>query len=316
MAACKSATPYAAKVNGEVLSKSGLDNELNAIRGNAKYFALLKQAQVPVDGEGDGTFNSQFVATILSRRIFIELIHQEVERRKLTITKKNLADARTEIIGQIGDETIFDAFPESFQTEIVRTTAEVLVLQRALVDTSDANLRRYYDDHLEQFESVCAAHILVATEDEADAIETTLAKAKDKKATFADLAKEKSTDTGSGANGGDLGCAAPGGYVAEFKDAVRTQKIGVIGEPVKTQFGYHIIRVDSREDAKPFDEVTDQVRTAITESGQDAFTEFLREASTEAEIEVNPRYGTYDTTGESPQVVPPKAPAAGSDSGN
>jgi parvulin-like peptidyl-prolyl isomerase len=309
-AACKSATPYAAKVNGVVVSKSELEAELNAIRGNKKYFEALKQNNIPVEGTGDGTFNSQFVARILTRRIYFALIHQEFARRKLNVTQKNLDEAKKQIVSEIGDPRVFDAFPSTYKTELLRLNAEVEKLATALADTSDANLRKYYDDHKEQFENVCAVHILVETKAEADEIEKSLAKAKDKKAEFANLAKTKSKDTGSGANGGELGCNPPSTYVAEFKDAVRTQKIGAIGQPVKTQFGYHIIRVDSREAAKPFAEVEEQVRSAITDSQQGAFTQFLNNASTKAKVEVNPRYGTYDKSGDSPQIVPPKSPDA------
>ncbi|HUR77505.1 MAG TPA: peptidylprolyl isomerase [Acidimicrobiales bacterium] len=314
VAACKSAAPYAAKVNGIVLSKAGLDAELDAIRGNKQYLKALKDANVPVDGPGDNakTFGSQFVARILTRRIFLELVHQEVVRRKLKVAKKDLKVARDQLVASVGDENLLDDFPKPYYNEIRRTTAEVYVLQNALADTSDKNLRKYYDEHTEQFETVCAAHILVAAKPDADKIVKDLAKAKDKAAAFAELAKTKSTDTGSGANGGDLGCNPPSTYVAEFKDAVRTQKIGVIGQPVKTQFGFHVIRVDSREAAKPFAEVEEQVRSAITDSQQGPFTEFIVNASTKAKVEVNPRYGSFDKSGQQPEVVPPKSPSAGS----
>jgi hypothetical protein len=72
-----------------------------------------------------------------------------------------------------------------------------------------------------------------------------------------------------------------------------------------------VIRVDSREEAKPFAEVKEQVKSAITDSQQGPFNEFLTSASNKAKIEVNPRYGKFDTSGESPEVVPPKAPTAG-----
>jgi parvulin-like peptidyl-prolyl isomerase len=197
---------------------------------------------------------------------------------------------------------------------LIQTNAEVDVLQSSLANTSTANLKAYYTAHIDQFENVCAAHILVDTKAQADSIEKQLAKAKDKNATFADIAKKSSKDTGSGAKGGDLGCAAPSNYVAEFKDAVRTQKIGVIGQPVKSQFGYHIIRVDSRDAAKPFDEVKDQVKSAITDQQQGPFNEFLTNASSKAKVEVNPRYGSYDKTGQQPEVVPPKTPDAATNS--
>lgn len=310
--ACKSATPYAAKVNGVVLSKSGLEDEIDAMRGNEKYWEALRANNVPVDGPGGNTAttSSQFVARILTRRIYFELVRQEIERRKLKVTKADLDLAREQLVSQIGDQEVVDAFPKSYVAEIERTTADVYVLQQALADTSDANLRRYYNDHIEQFESVCAAHILVETKAQADTIVKDLAKARDKKAAFADTAKKKSTDTGSGANGGDLGCAPPTTYVAEFKEAVRTQKLGVIGQPVKTNFGYHVIRVDSRAAAKPFSEVKEEVRSTLTDSEQGAFTQWLTEVSTKADIEVNPRYGTFDTSGQAPEVVPPKTPDA------
>ncbi|MEY2399311.1 MAG: peptidyl-prolyl cis-trans isomerase [Actinomycetota bacterium] len=307
--ACKSATPYAAKVNGVTLTRSGLDNELNAIRGNKKYLAALEQ-QVTVKGTGADTFDAQFVAQVLNRRIYLELIHQEVVRRKLKITAADLAAAREQLVSSIGDPAVIDAFPKAYYNEIRRTTAEVTALQNALADTGDANLRKYYDEHRDNFEKACAAHILVDTKAEADSIEKDLAKAADKKATFAEIAKAKSKDTGSGANGGDLGCASPSGYVQEFKDAVRAQKIGEIGPPVKTQFGYHIIRVDSRDPAPPFEQVKEQVKAAITDTQQGPFTDFLDKAGSSAKIEVNPRYGKFDKSGQSPHVVPPKSPDA------
>jgi hypothetical protein len=309
-AACKSSEPYAAKVNGATVSKADLDDELNAIRSNTKYRQQLEQNQVPVAGTGDGTFNSAFAARILTRRIYFELVHEEFVRRKLKVGSSALNLARQEVESSIGGPSVLGAFPKSYQTWLIHTNAEVYVLQNAMANTSEANLRAYYDAHKEQFESVCAAHILVETKAQADAIEKQLAKAKDKNATFADIAKKDSKDAQSGAQGGDLGCAAPSNYVAEFKDAVRTQKVGVIGQPVKTQFGYHIIRVDGREPAKPFDEVKEDVRAAITDGQQGPFNEFLTQASTKAKVEVNPRYGTYDTSGQQPEVVPPKAPDA------
>lgn len=312
-AACKSAEPYAAKVNGATLSKSALDDELNAIRGNAKYRDALKQSGVEVLGQGDNTFDAAFVARVLTRRIYLQLVHAEVVKRKLEVKKSDLEEAHQQLLSSVGDETVLDKFPKKYLEEIERTTAEVSILQNALADTSDKSLRAYYDSNKEQYEEACAAHILVETKAEADAIEKTLDKASDKKAKFAEEAKAKSKDPGSGANGGDLGCASPANYVAEFKDAVRTQEIGVIGDPVKTQFGYHIIRVDSRKTPE-FSEVKAKIKEDITSSQQGPFNTFLQKASSGAKVEVNPRYGKFDKSGESPQVTPPKSPdAAGSD---
>ena len=92
-----------------------------------------------------------------------------------------------------------------------------------------------------------ARHILVEKEADAKAIIAQLKKG----AKFEDLAKKQSKDPGSAANGGDLGWANPAGYVPEFADAMKKLAKGdVTPEPVKTQFGYHVIRVDDIRDAK------------------------------------------------------------------
>ncbi len=87
-------------------------------------------------------------------------------------------------------------------------------------------------------------HILVATEEEANDVINALNSGE----SFANLAKSVSTDTGSGANGGELGWAPVTNYVKEFQDAVKAAEIGANVGPIKTQFGYHIIQVRARED--------------------------------------------------------------------
>jgi parvulin-like peptidyl-prolyl isomerase len=103
---------------------------------------------------------------------------------------------------------------------------------------------------------VDARHILVATEEEA---QDTLAalKAGD---SFSDLAKAISTDTGSGANGGELGWAPISQYVTEFADAAKTAPIGELVGPVKSQFGYHIIQVRASEEREMDDSQLETAR--------------------------------------------------------
>ena len=103
---------------------------------------------------------------------------------------------------------------------------------------------------------------------------------------FGKLAKENSKDTGSGAKGGDLGWNPPSFYVAEFAAAAMSQEIGEIGEPVKTEFGYHIIQVIDRQE-RPLTEAA-----LSTKREKSAFTEWLAEtraAGTEADTII-----TYD----------------------
>jgi peptidyl-prolyl cis-trans isomerase C len=111
-------------------------------------------------------------------------------------------------------------------------------------------------------EEVNARHILVKTEDEAKAIIADLKKNAD----FAKLAKEKSTDTGSGANGGELGWFKKADMVGEFAEAAFKLKKGeVTAAPVKTQFGFHVIKLEDRRPAKPptFEDMEDELRTQM-----------------------------------------------------
>ncbi len=120
-----------------------------------------------------------------------------------------------------------------------------------------------------------ARHILVEKEDEAKAL---IAQIKGG-AKFDELAKKHSKDPGSGANGGDLDFAKPDSYVPEFGQAMTKLKKGEMTElPVKSQFGFHIIRLDdTREAAFPaFDDVKGQIRQRLEQVTMQAFQEELR----------------------------------------
>jgi peptidyl-prolyl cis-trans isomerase C len=120
-----------------------------------------------------------------------------------------------------------------------------------------------------------AAHILVEKEDEAkDLIKQIKAGAK-----FDDLAKKHSKDPGSGANGGDLDFAKPDAYVPEFSKAMTTLKKGEMTEtPVKSQFGFHIIRLDDTREAQfpGFDDVKGQIKQRLEQVKVQQFQEGLR----------------------------------------
>ncbi|MBF6631039.1 MAG: peptidylprolyl isomerase [Comamonas sp.] len=120
-----------------------------------------------------------------------------------------------------------------------------------------------------------ASHILVESEDRAKAI---IAEVKAGKK-FADIAKKESKDPGSGAQGGDLGWASPANYVPEFTEAmVQLKKGGMTAAPVKSQFGWHIIRVDDLRDAElpALDDVKPQIAEQLEQQKMMQFQEELR----------------------------------------
>ena len=132
---------------------------------------------------------------------------------------------------------------------------------------TDAALQKAYDDRFKDAKPQTeynAAHILVATEEEANKLKEELAGGAD----FAELAKAHSTDTGSGANGGDLGWFGLGMMVKPFEEAVVGAKVGEVTGPVKTDFGYHLILVkETRIAEKP---TLDQMRDELAQEVENA----------------------------------------------
>ena len=135
------------------------------------------------------------------------------------------------------DDTIKNFKTENISEKTIRSVYEGQLLRQKLSDEITKDTPRTE-------EQVWARHILVETEAEANTVYELLKKGED----FATVAKEHSKDTGSGANGGDLDWFGKGAMVAEFETAAFSQKVGEIGKPVKSQFGYHIIQVLGHED--------------------------------------------------------------------
>ena len=146
---------------------------------------------------------------------------------------------------------------------------------------TDAALQKAYDDRFKDAAPQTeynAAHILVATQEEADAIKAELAGGAD----FAELAKAKSTDTGSGANGGDLGWFGLGMMVKPFEDAVIAAKVGEVTGPIQTDFGFHLILVkETRVAEKPtLDQLRDELAAEVENAAINAKIEELTKGAT------------------------------------
>jgi parvulin-like peptidyl-prolyl isomerase len=186
---------------------------------------------------------------------------------------------------------------------IRKYAVQLLIQEQIDVELADQVVTPTEEDAQQELEEfplewteVCAAHILVATADEAAEVESRLAGGED----FAVVATEVSTDPGSGANGGDLGCSPPSQYVAEFAEATMAAEIGVPTEPIETQFGFHIIKVESRTTAEPdvvLDYLAGRARAEVVD------TWFLNVIET-AEVTVDQATGTW-VIDPSPQVQAP-----------
>lgn len=189
---------------------------------------------------------------------------------------------------------------------------------------SDADAHKIYDDQvklLKPEEEVSARHILVATEDEAKALKEKL----DKGADFAQLAKESSKDPGSKDDGGNLGYFGHGQMVPQFEDIVFKLKKGEVSDPVKTQFGWHLVKLEDRRTKQPpaFEIVKDRIvqslllqkaqQTAVSLRGKskiDIVDPEIKKAvdARNAMIQNQAKSTPADASKEAPKEAPAEAP--------
>ena len=174
---------------------------------------------------------------------------------------------------------------ESISKEVITSMAINKIL--ADITVTDDEVKKYYEDNKEAFgqpATVSARHILVATEEEAKKAKEEIS---GEKISFGDAAMKYSTCP-SNQQGGNLGEFSKGMMVPEFEEAAFAAEIGVVTEPVKTQFGYHLILVDARNEAsiKSFDEVKDGVLNQLVQQNQHAkYDQMLKELENKYGVE-------------------------------
>jgi peptidyl-prolyl cis-trans isomerase C len=232
-----------AVVNGKPVPKARVDTIVTQVQKQA----AARNQQVPPDLE----------KMVRDKVVTDEILSQEAERRGLASS----ADFKA-------------------QMELARQGILIGLLSQDLDKTtkiSDADVQKEYDKFKAQASGTeyKARHILVEKEEEAKAILAQLKAG----AKFEDLAKKNSKDPGSAPNGGELDFASPSSYVPEFSQAMTALKKGETTEtPVKTQFGYHIIRLDDTRPAQfpPLADVKPQIQQRLAQQKAAAFRDELR----------------------------------------
>jgi peptidyl-prolyl cis-trans isomerase C len=230
-------------VNGKAVPKARAD-------------ALIKDVQAQAAAQGK-QLPPDLDQRVRDKLVMDEIFTQEAEKRGLASTadyKAHMEQARQTVL------------TEALRSDYMKKNP-----------VADADIHAEYDKFKAQSAGTeyRASHILVEKEDEAKALITQIKAG----ANFAELAKKNSKDPGSGANGGDLDFAAASSYVPEFSQAlVKLKKGEMTDEPVKTQFGYHIIRLDDTREAQfpPFDDVKGQLRQRIEQQKLAAYIEEIR----------------------------------------
>ncbi len=217
----------------------------------------------------------------------VEALSQQLARSGRPVTPEIQAQIREEVIArevfmQEAEKLGLSATDDfKVQMELAR---QAILIRELFADyqkknpVTDADLKAEYDKFVAANggKEYKARHILVEKEDEAKAIIASLKKG----GKFEDIAKKQSKDAGSGANGGDLDWANPSSYVPEFSEAMaKLGKGQTTDTPVKTQFGYHVIRVDDIRTATlpPFEELKPQIAQQMQQQKLAAFQQGLRD---------------------------------------
>ncbi|HEY0490681.1 MAG TPA: peptidylprolyl isomerase [Telluria sp.] len=241
---------------------------------------LVAMAAAPAFAQNVATVNGKPIPAAKVDQIVKQVVAQgkQADSPQLREAIKKDLIAR-EVMIQEADKQGFGTRAEVKQA--LENARQSIVINAMLADyvrknpVKDAEAKAEYDKYKAQMgdKEYHARHILVATEDEAKAI---IAKLKGG-AKFEELAKQSSKD-GSAANGGDLGWASPASYVPEFsKGMVALQKGAISETPVRTQHGFHVIKLEETRAAKipPFEEVKQQVNESLQQRKLQAFREEL-----------------------------------------
>lgn len=313
LSACSSggSSSAAATINGKEISDSDFRSMLEMFVEHPNYAEALIGKPASTSGS-EAKVDSAFAAEVLGLVILFELIDQEAANRSLVVAETDLANVTESFPAEV--MAILDEIPTKDSQQFIRWNAQLQLIRDHVAaelggtdePISDDEIKAFYHENQELFnDQVCAHHILVDTEDEA----LTLIDQLEADGDIEELARDFSTDPSAAQNGGDLGCSSPSRYVPEFADAISTGEVGAVLGPVQTDFGYHVIRVDSR--GVSLEDATDDIRANLEsqrEAGpQAAFAEAIQNLVDASTITVNAKYGRWDASFGG--VVPPEGPS-------
>ena len=305
---CSAVNPTALTVNSWSLSDSDFQSQLEAF---SNVYASSGGASQLKSADGN-SWATSYTAAFLNDQLNLQLAKVGVADRGLTVTDADRANAKTLLEQNFtsgSGGSVFGQLPVSYQQTLIDGVAAQNVLGAAVVAEAqtDEGLRKLYEATKDQYadDLVCASHILVlagsgssnTTPTDAQ-YATALTSIKDIQSqvkgtsNFASVAAVKSQDTGSAQAGGALPCSPKGTFVTEFDNAAWSQPIGVVGEPVKTKFGYHLILVTARGQLT-FEQLKDSLKQSVVDNAEAIVSAELVRIAATAKVSVNGRYGQF-----------------------
>jgi peptidyl-prolyl cis-trans isomerase C len=292
-----SSIDVAAKVNGVPISTLELNRHFQA------------HVQVPYSAVQEDPRAKEVLRRILDNLIDRELLLQHSKSLKMAVAPQQVDTQMQQLMQRFSSQEAFEQAltAQNLTLDAVKKDVESQLLRQQLVkkeildkvNVSAREVQNFYDKNKNKYveeEQVRARHILIRVPPEVSPADDAKLKGKadealkraNKGEDFAALAKELSDD-GSKENGGDLGFFPRGRMVAAFEEAAFALQPGQTSEVVRTQFGYHIIKVEERKAGRalPFDEAKGQVQEDLTrEQTFERYQQYVAGLRTKAKVEV------------------------------
>lgn len=303
---CGKTNKPVATVNGEAITLGNYEKLLSLNKSSMEAYYGSDIWSTKVSSDNNKTYKDTLKEMVLDTMITSEVVYQQAKKDKVLPTDKEVQeqiDSFKESIKkdedyqkQLKDMGINDEFLKfQFTRDLANSNLKAKFEKDAKI--SDDEMKKYYEKNKKDYytNTVTASHILLKTIDDNGKELSDKKKAEAKKKAeealkkvkngedFAEVAKEYSQDTSNASNGGELGTFGKGQMVKEFEDAAFSMKPGEISDLVKTQYGYHIIKVTDRVDKQQsYDEVKNQIKSTLA---SDKYNQYVEKLTKDSKIE-------------------------------
>jgi parvulin-like peptidyl-prolyl isomerase len=292
LASCGSAAAPAATFGTTDVSDVQLAHEMDVFGFLA---GLNQQPCGTVQGnETEDAACARFALTNLIQEHFVRVY---ADANHISVTDANVAQSVSQLDSSLGKKAVDTQLASHHltRTDLTDLARRILLfgeVQRAVAATkiTEAQLRKQYEANLASYITVQVDHILVKTKAEAENVYAQVTAPGATEKDFLALAKQVSIDPSVKQNSGSLGSAAASTYAPEFAAAVIKMEPGEISKPVHSQFGWHVILMNSK-DVQSFDSVK---QTLLDSGSASIFNDWLRRQIQNGTIEINPKYGRFD----------------------
>ncbi|MBM7643811.1 foldase protein PrsA [Scopulibacillus daqui] len=242
-----------------------------------------------VKTKGGDITNDEFYKELKNQagnQVLQEMVYEKLLNANYKVSDKEIDQKVNEVKKKFpSDEAFKQALQQSNLTEkqFRDNVKQQLLLFKAQTDgvkVTEKEMKDYYDKNKDKLTEVKASHILVKDKKTADKIEQKLKKGED----FSKLAKENTTDTATKDSGGDLGWFKKGEMDPAFEKAAFKLKVGQVSDPVKTQYGYHIIKLTGKKDS--YKELKPEVKQAVLQKKAKPAQEVLQNLVKKGDVKI------------------------------